>query len=727
MPGIVSNPVALYLGGNVPKGTRVQGHFLIGDPGYDYSHNYGGYTWFPGPDEANAYLLAKFVGNHPSFWRTTVKSDKAFIDLFNSIAPRLGTTRVHSISDARTWLDDNNFLYTNTLTPGSKSMLVFGETAGGNLAYGVLNYSGETTNVFDTGLASSGWDIYDCLPITGKGYMVVYNDTSFGTNWNLLFLNAQGILIDAPTFTGLSNPPYDALDGQWAYFLDQTGTLKYFDGDNVYTHTFDGTNYTLNISWDFDSTILNGSFLFNLIKNSDSSGTVNIVKSDGSIVTTRTFNGLTTNITAIVYSIADYLIYLTTNPASGNITNIEICANDGVTTLYNIDTSSYTNYQSLNTSYYGPSSFMLVAWNNGNVNDPYLIVNYEGSTNILIQITHARGTNYVNPQIVTISAESNLDTDPNNGYLILYSNYTPDGFLLDVDYLDVVYFITGESSQRTYTVTAGTTTPVYLGGIGIAKSLFLGYVTGSPGQFTIKTFNGASVTDNDLWVNSDISYINQCQFGTSFLVAIVSVSDGIGRMWILNEAGSIVDLTTFANGSVAFTISYDSIYITDATNSWYMNSVSPGFNSITYYSAANVPNYYQTQYNPGIIFLWSVEDSKMSVITRTGYSGDIVLPSLDRLNYYGKDYFISLAKDISGNYSLELYDLDVSLLNTDVTGSSNANQFDIIEDRAFVSYQSGTPYKADFITPSSIGGVTLYSAKGYVPNDYIWWTNNWSF
>ena len=57
-----------YNSGSTISGTSQVGNLAIGDSSRDYSGNYGGVTWWMGPDEELGYVIAFEVpaGNHPN-------------------------------------------------------------------------------------------------------------------------------------------------------------------------------------------------------------------------------------------------------------------------------------------------------------------------------------------------------------------------------------------------------------------------------------------------------------------------------------------------------------------------------------------------------------------------------------------------------------------------------------------------------------------------------------
>ena len=101
-------------------GTTQVGDIAVSDIDVEYSDNYGGVQWWGGPNEANGYVIAHTdpTGGHngePStpaylgFWRSSALTDQSFLDLCNSIPPRIGFPPFTTTSQASTWLTANGY------------------------------------------------------------------------------------------------------------------------------------------------------------------------------------------------------------------------------------------------------------------------------------------------------------------------------------------------------------------------------------------------------------------------------------------------------------------------------------------------------------------------------------------------------------------------------------------------------------------------------------------
>ena len=101
-------------------GTTQVGDIAVSDISVEYSDGYGGLQWWGGPDETNGYVITHTdpAGNHDGgaggsaylgFWRSNGLTDQSFLDLCNSIPPRIGDTPFTSTSQASDWLTANGY------------------------------------------------------------------------------------------------------------------------------------------------------------------------------------------------------------------------------------------------------------------------------------------------------------------------------------------------------------------------------------------------------------------------------------------------------------------------------------------------------------------------------------------------------------------------------------------------------------------------------------------
>ena len=103
------------------SGTTQYGDLVVGNIQTDYSSNYGGFTWWGGPDEELGYVIGGVVhGGQPvpvgvggtayvGFWRSDLLTSESFLSLANFIGSENAQPPFTSTTDAVTWLNNNGY------------------------------------------------------------------------------------------------------------------------------------------------------------------------------------------------------------------------------------------------------------------------------------------------------------------------------------------------------------------------------------------------------------------------------------------------------------------------------------------------------------------------------------------------------------------------------------------------------------------------------------------
>ena len=105
----VIQKIFAYNTGSLISGTTQVGDIAVSEADVEYSANYGGLQWWGGPDETLGYVIAHSdpsrVPDYLGFWRSDGLSDSDFLNLCNSIPPRIGFPPFTNTNDAYTWLN----------------------------------------------------------------------------------------------------------------------------------------------------------------------------------------------------------------------------------------------------------------------------------------------------------------------------------------------------------------------------------------------------------------------------------------------------------------------------------------------------------------------------------------------------------------------------------------------------------------------------------------------
>jgi hypothetical protein len=128
----LSRPFAYNNTGSPISGTTQYGDLVVGNIEVDYGADYGGVTWWGGPDEDLRYIIGNVrPGGQPvppgvtgpanvGFWGTPLgdKTEESFLNLANYVGYKNNQPPFANTNDAVTWLNDNGF-YTSysSVTP----------------------------------------------------------------------------------------------------------------------------------------------------------------------------------------------------------------------------------------------------------------------------------------------------------------------------------------------------------------------------------------------------------------------------------------------------------------------------------------------------------------------------------------------------------------------------------------------------------------------------------
>jgi outer membrane biosynthesis protein TonB len=146
----LSKPFAYNDTGSPISGTTQYGDLVVGDIEADYGADYGGVTWWGGPDEDLRYIIGNVrPGGQPvppgvtetanvGFWGTPLgdKTEGAFLNLANYVGGKNGQPPFANANDAVIWLNANGF-YTSysSVTPTPTPTPTSGYTSDGWLFY----------------------------------------------------------------------------------------------------------------------------------------------------------------------------------------------------------------------------------------------------------------------------------------------------------------------------------------------------------------------------------------------------------------------------------------------------------------------------------------------------------------------------------------------------------------------------------------------------------------
>jgi hypothetical protein len=247
-----------YNTGSLISGTTQVGDIAISEADVEYSANYGGLQWWGGPDETNGYVIAHTdpSGTHNGypgipaylgFWRSNGLTDQDFLDLCNSIPPRIGDTPFTTTSAASDWLAANGYWTSygaslcdtftfigNNATTTSNSAINDGTSGWDSSAYSLETFTGPVSVTFQTsanGNILMGGFSYNPTATPGS----TYEDTSYG----IYLYNSDNVEIyeNGAQVTVLYVGTVVSSSDVWKVDYDGTSVKYYYNSTLIYTST----------------------------------------------------------------------------------------------------------------------------------------------------------------------------------------------------------------------------------------------------------------------------------------------------------------------------------------------------------------------------------------------------------------------------------------------------------------------------------------------------------
>jgi hypothetical protein len=247
-----------YNTGSLISGTTQVGDIAISEANVEYSANYGGLQWWGGPDETNGYVIAHTdpTGGHNGqistpaylgFWRSSGLTDSDFLNLCNSIPPRIGFPPFTTTSEAYTWLNDNGYWTSygaslcdtftfigNNATTTSNSAINDGTSGWDSSAYSLETFTGPVSVTFQTsanGNILMGGFSYNPTATPGS----TYEDTSYG----IYLYNSDQIEIyeNGGQVAVLNVGTVVSSSDVWKVDYDGTSVKYYYNSTLLYTST----------------------------------------------------------------------------------------------------------------------------------------------------------------------------------------------------------------------------------------------------------------------------------------------------------------------------------------------------------------------------------------------------------------------------------------------------------------------------------------------------------
>ena len=250
------------------------------------------------------------------------------------------------------------------------------------------------------------------------------------TQYKPVFVNTRGEMVSSSMQTmsnenivNESNLDYHG----YAYFYTYMGgsEVTYFDGDNVYTHTFTGsTSVTIDDNYDECNNV--GCFVAYVTDYNGAEGdyaTV-LINKDKAYVLNVLNSSTYLYSNSFVYNYAEFIFTSIYNDDNSTYETFQFWDING-NLIKSIDVSSY-NFDTVERYFYGTGRLQLIFNNSLDTNQPFYMINYDEALNVFqgddMTWWHEQGTNFSNYKVY---AKNKNGSDP---YYIgsTNSSYTPE-------------------------------------------------------------------------------------------------------------------------------------------------------------------------------------------------------------------------------------------------------------------------------------------------------------
>jgi hypothetical protein len=730
--------------GFAQAGSTQEGNSIISKPGpVDYTE--GG--WYGGFNDGGSYLVvsdtdstslygrstANGTGgtadvNMPTFWKVP-KNDTSILNLINRLPGSPGNFT--SAADAKNWVQNTPGYGLVTGQGGGLGMLLLANIDG-NLNYFTITQD-YITGPVDLGINTYNYNYY---AINGSYLIFDYNN-SIG-----IFIDSDGVILDSREYSNSTD--YGTADDKWLYVNDYNNKVfVYSDGNRVDVVDWSSTdNYYPD--WNYDAATLSGGLIMHTSQGNDHAYfMVNH--------STSQFGGLGTliyewdnslyQVYEYVYNQGDF-IFITKQDRNNSysITEFSVISNAGEV-LHTLDLSG-ESVNDWNINFYGHNKGNVFLYSYNNINQRYVLINYDGSIDSFIHTTHARGSNYGNwDYFYTNEYVNYAQRSPSENFILfLYDNgYSWDGSGYQISYGDFIAYFDGVTSVPTPLVfqDSGTQDKKWDYDSLLSQDFCMWVMTDIGGANQWKLL---SITPSGLSYNTSIDH------GTSNWTywtgdnRILWWNNDTTTFTIFDTAGNVLDTLSCPEGYSDIIYNGKSFVIITSVKSKYINGARTTFDNLIStqtpygysHAHANTCEDYPANntLQKGNILLINQNDWTAQIISDTsihkitlGYD-----PTISGSWGYSvsKTTFCIYNIDPTPQFVARIYGLDGTLLNSiNITAQSYVNVvFDInlVDDTFFFGLQLDSTYKYGYLDAST-ANVLDYNVEyaNYTLSNYNYW------
>jgi hypothetical protein len=615
-----------------------------------------------------------------------------------------------------------------------------------NFGYVIVDSAtGIASGPFDTGVNHNDYYESDIKPLNHSGYGIYFEGSSDSNDKKVFFIDAYGNVID--TYSGnTNNYSTNDLDGRVLIVVDyQNGIMKFFDGLNVLTYTFDSNIEQAYVDWNYDATTRDKTFVI-YTRNTDT----NMVTwklanvENGSIISLEPYDNALYNTEPILYFNGDYVMM----PFYDNNTNTHsslVVLNTNGNSIYSVDLSSY-NYTSWDINVFGTNKFSIIYTNYDDTNQDYGIYSFDG-VNVTPTFV-ARGSNYRSYN----TYQQNYDW-ANQSYLsetmtyMFYGDTNWSGNLNQTDYLKLVTIFNGSTDVITRNIATGSTIGFRWSPYG---AVYSDMVTLGDNVLYAMTVLPSGVTYTAL--SNDISVINgfdKYVIGNNH-VFITNTDNTHPTFYFINgTTGAITDQLSFtASSGYAWSMdsSYDTFVVTDydANIGWYICRNTSTFTQFTgqyqnrWSSSTFFTDYDTFAEGPYVVMFNPNSSNTARIVGPTGISNEFTLPQSSNNSwglYRGKNFMMYTYRDGNNNQpTARMIDYNGNTLGEFTDSSDQYWDFwnvELVGETILIVSGEGLTNGTQRVNAIKADGTTNYQTLSRYPidnnwrtfNDYYWWNN----
>ena len=628
--------------------------------------------------------------------------------------------------------------YTYDVVVGASTVtgqtFMFMSTAVGqtNWAASMTSFIDMTAQVIDLDVDKSGWYEDNWYPLTESGFAVSFNNRDDNNYIKLRFLDTIGNVVEEyNTYTNNYNFSY--MVGKIIYFNDRdNGILKYYNGYQVYTLTSDTASQYVDILNDYDGVTSSNTFGLQ-IRDTNTNEYTNYIVSGSNVTQFSTYDGNSYNQQHIFYFDGSFINELTFL-GSGDMQTLNIY--NGVTgsVLKTYDFTTGATYNNWNTYPYGNNKLVMAFWNNGDLNVDYLFIQYDGNTNTLNTLSHARGNNY---QSISIQSQDNYN--PNNGpseawVACLYNANNNTNFGSQVNYCDLVYMLQGDTSIQTYVYQNSGSYDKLINPYFRTGNLAASYGDTGNGYVSVFSLNQSGFTVSATTIlSTDNCYGDMLQIGEGFVFHSYENNYTGDTLVNINKFGEISDIISHIprpsgsnwdnrGGLFIFSNNVGAQYYIDGTSDLFQSNPPINFYSNMNYYSPN--NYFTPDFlRPSILLFFDYTTYQATTFSLSGFTSTSQLPvPVGSYNIeLGKDKFLYSYED-GDSWVMNLYDYNFNLLNSHTTGFSSSWNANALKDRFIQVFQDNNQYTIFGINATGTTQSTLTQFDSYDGfNDSVDW------